>query len=75
MKIRSSIHAGAQACPEAQHYQQQAYSYMQKVNNCVPTNQAYYPPPATTLPYYPPASTGSGTEVVGSYPDMSGACG
>jgi hypothetical protein len=75
MKIRSSIHAGAQTCPEAQHYQQQAYSWMQKVNNCVPTNQAYYPPATTTAPYVPPASTGTGTSVVGSYPDMSGVCG
>jgi hypothetical protein len=76
MRIRSSIHAGAQSsCPEAQHYQQKAYAMMQKVYNCTPRSQSYYPP-ATTLPYYPttlPAYTETG--VVGSYPDRSGWCG
>ncbi len=76
MKIRSSIHAGAQSgCPEAQHYQQKAYAMMQKVYGCVPKSQSYVPP-ATTLPYYPttlPAYTEPG--VVGSYPDRSGWCG
>ena len=44
MKIRSSIHAGAQGgCPEAQHYQQKALAMAQKVYNCVPRNQAYCP--------------------------------
>jgi hypothetical protein len=80
MKIRSSIYAGAQACPEAQHYQQQALAWQQKVYNCVPKNQTYVPPatyypyvPPTTYPYVPPATTETGT--VGSYPDMSGYCG
>ena len=72
MKIRSSIHAGAQGgCPEAQHYQQKALAMAQKVYNCVPRNQAYIPP-VTTLPYVPTPSTVIGTGVVGSYPDRSG---
>jgi len=74
MKIRSSIYAGAQACPEAQHYQQQATAWAQKVYNCVPKSQTYVPP-ATYYPYVttPPPTTETG--VVGSYPDYSGYCG
>jgi hypothetical protein len=75
MKIRSSIHAGAQGgCPEAQHYQQKARAMAQKVYNCVPRSQTYVPP-VTTLPYVPTSPTVIGTGVVGSYPDRSGVCG
>jgi hypothetical protein len=75
MKIRSSIHAGAQnGCPEAQHYQQKALAMAQKVYNCAPRHQTYIPP-VTTLPYVAPLPSGTGTGVVGSYPDRSGWCG
>jgi hypothetical protein len=75
MKIRSSIHAGAQGgCPEAQHYQQKALAMAQKVYNCSPRRQAYIPP-VTTYPYAPTYPSVTGTGIVGSYPDRSGWCG
>ena len=74
MKIRSSIQAGAQGgCPEAQHYQQKAYTAMQKVYNCTPRSRTYIPP--VTLPYSVTPPTYTETGVVGSYPDRSGWCG
>jgi hypothetical protein len=74
MKIRSSIHAGAQGgCPEAQYYQQKALAMAQKVYNCVPKGQSYVPPATLPSVTTPPAVTETG--VVGSYQDRSGWCG
>ncbi len=77
MKIRSSIHAGAQSgCPEAQHYQQKAYAMMQKVYSCVPKKPeltSRLPQHCHIIPPRSPAYTETG--VVGSYPDRSGWCG